>query len=91
MDIVNKILSLEVDDEIVQGMVVIEGMDDAVIGYAEKSDGGLRLVYDFDKIVDVFVDRDGMTVEEAMEFIDFNFHFPGKQQPIIVHSLEELV
>ena len=42
--------------------------DDAIIGTTH--DG--RVVYDYDLMVGVLMERDGMTWEEAAEFIDYN-------------------
>ncbi len=50
-----------------EGALILEGLDDAIVGY---SDGGL-LIYDYEKTVEHFVE-DGMTREEAVEWVDFN-------------------
>ena len=42
--------------------------DDAVVGVSE--DG--RVVYDYDKMVEILVERDGMEEIEAIEFIEYN-------------------
>jgi hypothetical protein len=52
---------------LVEGALILEGLDDAIVGY---SDGGL-LIYDYEKTVEHFVE-DGMTREEAVEWVDFN-------------------
>ena len=54
-------------EELDEKALVIEGLDEAVLGY---SDGGL-LVYDYGKTVNHFVEE-GMTREEAVEWVDFN-------------------
>ena len=48
--------------------LVLEGLDEAIAG---SSDCG-RLIYDFNKVVEVFKKRDGMSEGEAIEFIDYN-------------------
>ena len=48
--------------------VFAEGHDDALAGYS--SDG--KAIYYADKIVKTLVERDGMTTEEAVEWIDYN-------------------
>ncbi len=57
-------------------MLKIEGHDDAIIGPAMvwTEDGNLRdvLVYDAEKIREKLMKRDGMTAEEAREYIEFN-------------------
>lgn len=49
-------------------MIKWDGLDDAVIG---KSTSG-QLVYDVDKVIHVFMDRDGMDYQEANDFFWFN-------------------
>lgn len=49
------------------GALILHGLEDAVAGV---SDGGL-LIYDYDKMVKVF-EKQGMTTEEAVEWIDYN-------------------
>jgi hypothetical protein len=43
-------------------------------------------VYDVDKCLDIFMTRDGMTYEEAVEFFDFNVSgaYMGENTPIFV-------
>ena len=61
----------EVDEE----MVIFDGLDAAIIGFAEVWDGHSHrtvALYNRALIVDILTDRDGMDAEEADEFIDFN-------------------
>jgi len=53
------------------GLVVAEGLDKALVGVTHGPDGG-RAVYDVEKCVQVLVERDGMDMAEAREFLDFN-------------------
>ena len=61
--------------------------DDAMIGVSHDE----RVIYDYDKMVAHLMREDGMTMEEAMEFIDFNtlrslpYFEPGA--PIIMYGL----
>ena len=48
--------------------IVWDDLDDAIIGY--HSDG--KVVYDQDKIIDILMERDGMTSEDAIEHFHFN-------------------
>tara|TARA_Y100001949_G_C15700339_1_gene206403 strand:+ start:161 stop:409 length:249 start_codon:yes stop_codon:yes gene_type:complete len=52
------------DDE----AIMLDGLEDAIAG---ESDCG-RLIYDYKKTVKVFMDRDGMTQDEAIEWVDYN-------------------
>jgi hypothetical protein len=51
-----------------EGALILDGLDDALVGV---SDCG-RLIYDYNKTVKIFMNRDGMTTEEAIEWIDYN-------------------
>ena len=43
-------------------------------------------VYDYDMCVHVLMERDGMTCEEAIEFMDFNVtgSYVGEKTPIFI-------
>jgi hypothetical protein len=47
--------------------LILDGLDDAIAG---ASDSGL-LIYDYSKMVKIF-EKQGMTVDEAVEWIDYN-------------------
>jgi hypothetical protein len=71
-------------------MMKIDGHDDAIIGPAMvwTEDGSLRevLVYDAEKIREKLMKRDGMSFEEAREFIEFNIEgaYMGPHTAIVV-------
>lgn len=72
-----------------EGAVTLDGFDDAIVGVSE----GGKVVYDYDKMVQCLVDRDGMTDEEAMEFIDYNtirsIPYAGALAPIVMYPIRE--
>ncbi len=47
----------------------VDDFDEAVIGMEVVK---MRLVYDISKMSQLLVDRDGMTFDGAMEYLDFN-------------------
>lgn len=61
--------------------------DDALVGVTE--DG--RAVYDFDKMVTWLMETEGMTVVDAVEWIEHNtiraLPYAGPEAPIIMFSL----
>lgn len=61
----------------------------AAIGISEDD----RVVYSYEKMVQWLVDHDGMTEEEAEEFIDYNtiraLPYGGEKSPIVVHDFPE--
>ena len=66
-----------------------DDLDDSIIGQASIWNGNKRvevLVYDADKMIKVFVDRDGLSEEEANEYILFNIEgaYIGKDTPVLV-------
>ena len=70
-------------------MIKADGFDDAIIGPALiwRDNGQLEvLVYDAEKIREILMGRDGMTSEEAREFIEFNVEgaYVGPNAPIFV-------
>ena len=66
-----------------------DGLDDAIIGQASVWNGNEKLevlVYDADLMIKVFMDRDGMSEEEANEYILFNIEgaYIGEDTPVLV-------
>ena len=66
-----------------------DDLDDSIIGQASIWNGNKRvevLVYDADKMIKIFVDRDGMSEEEANEYILFNIEgaYIGEDTPVLV-------
>jgi hypothetical protein len=68
----------------------MDGFDEAFIGTSQRINEPMLAVYSYDKMVDLLMDRDGMEVDEAMEYIEYNCvgAWIGEQTPIIVRSLE---
>lgn len=52
--------------------IVLDGLDDAIIGITEEFGGNGRILYSREKILDILQNRDGMTEEESVEFYYFN-------------------
>lgn len=67
---VRNMLKEQYDAEIVDEMSLFDGpaFAEAIIGVTTTN----VVVYDFDKMVQCLVDEDGMTAEEAAEFIEYN-------------------
>jgi hypothetical protein len=57
-----------------------EYYDDAILGYDPQED---RLIYNEDKIIDILITKEGMSVEDAIEWYDYNIcgtqgeHYPN--------------
>jgi hypothetical protein len=63
-----------------------DGFDDAIIGYDAV---GFRVIYDYNKCLDVMVKSDDMSYPEAHEYMEFNVvgAYMGDFTPIFLHSL----
>jgi hypothetical protein len=66
-----------------------DGFDSAIIGTASVWNGNERvevLVYDIYQMVEQLTIRDGMSQDDAIEYINFNIEnaYIGKDTPIIV-------
>ena len=75
-------------------MLKWDGFDNAIVGVGERNNTDSMIVYDYNKMVNVLMTRDGMTYEEAEEYIDFNIvgAWIGDTTPIILKnkSIEEI-
>lgn len=64
--------------------------DTAMIGTTED----VRAVYDYQLMVEFLMNEDGMTSDDACEFIDYNtiraLHYGGYDLPIVIHRFEDM-
>jgi hypothetical protein len=67
--------------------LLADDLDDALVGIGYRCGQPALAVYDCEKIIDVLVARDGMTREEAAEFMDFNITgaWVGEHTPIFLY------
>lgn len=70
--------------------VLWNDLDGAIVGIGER-DGLAVAVYSYDRMVAAFVDREGWTTEEAVEWVDFNIAgaYVGPGTPLISYASEE--
>lgn len=75
-------------DEFAEGAIILDGLDDAIIGIVEEFGNGPRILYSRSKILQILQERDSMTSEEAEEFYGFNIIglYAGEQNPIFLIS-----
>ena len=66
-----------------------DGLEDAIIGVGSRINMPDVLIYSYNKCIDIFMDRDGMTHEEAIEWMDYNVTgaWLGETTPIFVHEI----
>jgi len=72
-------------------MLKADGLDAALIGLGGQFHASGRqsmLVYSVNKILEILVDRDGMTYEEAWEFFEFNIagSYNGPGMPVFMEE-----
>ena len=69
-------------------MIQVDGFEKAIIGLGSSVGRSDVLVYDTQQIMDILVDRDGMTDEEAREYFEFNIlgSYNGEGMPIFVDT-----
>jgi hypothetical protein len=75
----NKVEQLsEINPEI----LLCDGFEDALIGFVDVFNKTIAL-YDKQKCLDILIQRDGMTEEEAFEFFDYNVtgSYDGEHTP----------
>jgi hypothetical protein len=68
-------------------MLTADGFDDAIIGETTKE----LVVYNVATIIDILMERDGMTEDEAFEYFDYNIDgsYMGEQTPIFMYIRED--
>ena len=76
-------------------MMLIDGFNSAIIGQTLTSIGKEKvekLVYDGWKMCDVLIDRDGMTPDEAFEYVEYNCDGAnlGPKTPIIMWAIDDI-
>ena len=59
-------------DEYEEGAILLDGLEEAIVGIVEEFDNGNRVLYSKPKILQILQERDLMTHSEAEEFYDYN-------------------
>jgi hypothetical protein len=73
-------------DEIAEGAILLDGLEDAILGVVEEFGNSPRVLYSKHKILTILCERDGMTWSESEEFYDYNILglYAGEQNPIFL-------
>lgn len=66
------------------------GFEEALAGYAEQCNREPVAVYDFEKMISILMDRDEMSRQEALEYIDFNVSgaYVGSNTPMMLYEFD---
>jgi hypothetical protein len=72
-------------NEYAEGAVILSDLDNAIIGIVEDFNGR-RILYSKEKILNILMVRDGMSMDEAEEFYDYNILglYAGEQNPVFL-------
>lgn len=73
-------------DEMAEGAIKLDGLDDAILGIVEEFGNGPRILYSKNKILNILSERDEMTWLEAEEFYDYNILglYAGEQNAVFL-------
>ena len=71
--------------------LLADGFEAAIIGVAERCSKEALVVYDIGKCVQILVERDGMSADEALEFLEFNTlgAWMGEMTPLFLWRVPE--
>jgi hypothetical protein len=58
-------------EETEQELICADGFDDCIVGIGRQFNKTF-VVYDYQKVIDTLVERDGMDWDDAVEFFEFN-------------------
>lgn len=74
-----------------ENLLLADGFDDALLGFSQRINEPLTAVYSYKMIIDILIERDGMSYDEAVEYADFNIlgSWMGPQTPIFVMTIED--
>jgi len=88
-------LGLNIDDiaEMEPETISYDGIEDAIIGLIELSDGEIVILYDVDKCIKVLTEKDEMTEEDAWDHYYYNIvgGYVGKKTPAFMTSKESFL
>jgi hypothetical protein len=73
------------DEEHDEGALFADGFDAALIGVGVQFSREVA-IYDYDKCLDVLIARDGMDIEEAIDYMEYNVvgAYAGKSTPVFL-------
>ena len=88
MEMVSQNISVERWEELMgiyDGCLMADGFEEALIGFGTRFNNPVT-IYDLNKCRSILVERDGMSQEEAMEYMDFNVlgAYVGDETPIFL-------
>ena len=83
-------INMNIREILPEGAIILDNssFDNSIIGVTLDD----RLIYDYDKMIEELMEDDGMTFDEAMDWIDYNtiraLPYAGSMAPIIVQRVD---
>jgi len=79
-------------ESIGESTLLADGFDAALIGFSQRMNEPMLAVYSYEKMVQVLIDNDDLSYDDAVEYIDFNVvgAWVGEQTPIIVMPIDSI-
>lgn len=76
-----------------ENALLADGFEEAIVGVAERCGQPTLVVYDADKCLEILMQRDNMSLEEAFEFLSFNTlgAWMGEHSPLFLWRKEDAV
>ena len=70
------------------GAILVDGMDEAILGVAYRAGSDPIVAYDIGKIIKILMERDGMSREDSVEFYEFNIEqaYMGSRTPYFIDT-----
>lgn len=71
--------------------LLLDGFDEAIVGYVERIGTDPVVTYDKNKIIEI-LEREGLTYEEALEHFDYNIigSWLGEATPFFLTSINDV-
>lgn len=84
------IIILDYLSELNPEILILNGMNEAIVGYVERCGTDPLVCYDVEKCIQILIDRDDMTDEEAMEFFSYNIlgAYMGEHTPMFLTRVD---
>ena len=91
MDMIKEDMIKEWVSEWNEEALLADGFEDAIVGISERFGRSPVVAYDRDKCIQVLMDRDGMSYEDAVDFFNFNTlgSYIGPQTPLYITVYRE--
>jgi len=75
-------------EEYVEGTILLDGLEESIIGIVEEFGNSRRVLYSKSKILSILCERDLMTIGEAEEFYNYNILglYAGEQNAVFLNT-----